>query len=1229
MERRKRHNQRFGHVGGRRLASFLACLVVFSLAIGQGGVIIAQAGGTVDSLPGTPAAQDTGGSKKAAADFSAAVTPKLAATLLTNAQADLQGWRPAPVSAWTQGNVCGAVPSGKCYRELDNVPHKIVFSGLSAGTTYYAEILNEYRDGNSGPFGYDNLNRNLLAGFTDSNASGVSLTLIDNATTCGSKICGHYRLEFTADAASGEVQFNAHLALGAHLWSGSNLSVQLNGSNETVTIPVNEIIVPITAHKFNDLNGNGVQDAGEPDLANWEMTLYKSDCSTQVNVPTGQVNPALTNANGNYTWNVPGSTAGQDGKWCVKETLQAGWTNTTGNLGGVVLLGGTAIFGNKQLQPDLSITKTADAGKISAGDPIGFVITVTNNGQGAAKDVVMTDTLPAGFTWNFDQVSGGWTCGINNLTLTCGGQGFNLASGDSASVHVYAATDRNDCATVENQAQVSASNNPTVKSSVVSVTIECPSLVVTKTADATPVNAGDPVGFTITVKNNGPGVAYNVVLTDTLPTNAGLSWSISPAVTGCSITAGVLTCNFGDLTSGQSKSVHIVSPTTQDTCGQILNVASAKADNNPSVDSNQATIQVKCAAIEISKLADDTTIDAGDEIGFTITVTNTGEGIARDVTMTDTLPTGLAWDFDKVTGGWTCGIAAGVLTCGGAGFDLDTNDSASVHIYATTDATDCGVIQNTAKVTTSNDGSSQASASVTVNCPNVTVVKDPDAGVIDAGDVAEFTITVTNAGPGEAKNVTLADTLPSGIAWSEDSPDCSISGVSLTCNFGDMPAQDVRVIHVSGQTTQADCGELPNTATVSATNEPTAAGSDNSDDALITVLCPGIDIQKDADDPQVDAGEPIGFTITVSNGGPGAAKGVLVEDQLPTVDGVDWTIDEIDGQAPGAQSPCAIALVGGQETLTCDFGTMASTTQHTIHVSSDTDYRACGTIDNTATVTTTNGGSDSDDASIDVNCPPIGIQIVKSGPELAHVGDEITYTFDVSLTTPEPLYDVVVTDDRCDQGAPQFKNETNGDGDLVLEDGEVWHYTCTHVITADDPDPLPNTATVSGTSDDGRNTSDKDDHSVDVIHPAIQIVKTVNDREGEAGDTVTYTFVVTNTGDTTLYDIKVNDDIIGYIGKIDVLEPGDSETLTADYVLPESDVPVVNTGTAEGHDELGQNVLDTDKANVIVVLAENPATPPPPTAFTGSDAARMALIAGALLALGLLALGLGRRREQA
>ena len=868
------------------------------------------------------------------------------------------------------------------------------------------------------------------------------------------------------------------------------------------------------------------------------------------------------------------------------------------------------------LFPDLSIVKTADQDTVSAGDEIGYTITVTNDGEGVAKGIVMSDTLPtnAGLDWSFNQVTGGWSCAISAGVLTCGGANFNLASGASASVHIKSPTTQVTCGIVANSASTWASNNLEVESDVVEIVVQCAALNVAKVADDGEVDAGDDIGFTITVTNGGEGVARDVELTDTLPTNGGLEWEIDggTGASDCEISAGVLSCDFGDLASGATVTVHISSPTTAETCGIVRNSVSVTSSNDGNPTAGPVEIVVNCPNVTVEKTADEGTVNAGDTASFTIVVSNDGEATADDVALVDTLPSGVVWTEDSAD----CEIADGVMTCDFG--DLAPNATRTVHVSGETDASDCGELLNVATVSASNEADDDASdnaseATITVQCPDLTVLKEADASPVSAGDEVGFTITVSNIGEGDAYGVTLIDELPTGIDWSEDSEACSIEGGVLTCDFGELGNGEDVSVHVSGLSSPEVCGLVENTATVAADNEADEDGDDNSSTATIVVDCPGIDIEKTADAEVVDAAELIGFTITVTNDGPGVAKDVVVTDELPANAGLDWAIDG----GTGAEM-CEIA----QGVLTCEFGDMGVEDTYTVHISSDTDATTCGLIDNTATVTISNGEGDEDDAQITVECPELGIDIEKGGPDLAHVGDTITYTFDVSLTTEEPLYDIVVSDPNCDAGEPVYLS--GDDADFVLEPGEVWSYTCDHLVTEDDPDPLPNTATVAGTSDDGRTVTDEDDHLVDLIHPDIRILKKVGPRSGEPGDIVTYSYEVRNTGDTTLYDVSVDDDVIGHIGDIEVLEPGQSVTLTKDWELPTDAIEVVNVGTATGTDVLGEQVIDDDDALVTIVEALVP--PTPPTAFTGSDALRFGLLAGLLLMAGLLAMALGRRR---
>src|SRR6476659_3660575 len=438
-----------------------------------------------------------------------------------------------------------------------------------------------------------------------------------------------------------------------------------------------------------------------------------------------------------------------------------------------------------------------------------------------------------------------------------------------------------------------------------------PNISVTKTADQGTINAGDTAAFTIVVTNNGPGTANNVTVNDPLP--AGVAWSINPAVPGCSITSGTLSCTFATLDEGASKTIHVSGVTDAQDCGTLSNTATVAADN-----------------------------EGSDQTDNSDTARNSGAGSASGVTVTDTLPTdaGLSWTIDAAGSDSGCSITAGVLTCNFG--TIAAGGSKHVHITSPTTPATCGSVDNTANVTTSNDGADSDNATITVNCPNVTVLKTADQGTIDAGDTAAFTIVVTNEGPGTAKGVTLTDTLPSGVVWSEDSAACSITAGVLSCNFGDLADGATRTVHVTGATDAADCGVLTNTAVVAASNESQADTQDNTSTATITVNCPNVTVLKTADQGTIDAGDTAAFTIEVTNNGTGTAHGVTITDTLPTNGGLDWSID-------AANSDAGCSITNG--VMTCDFGDLAPDESKSVHIVSPTTAQSCGDVVNTASGT--------------------------------------------------------------------------------------------------------------------------------------------------------------------------------------------------------------------------------------------------------------------------------------
>ncbi len=1054
-------------------------LLLFSVAFGQAG-LTAWAGGLSLSMGQSKAGSGSVAKSSTLGSTAPALTTAAAGSLNVN----LDQFANLPGKGWQNGDLNG---NNSTYGEGDVVPFRLALEGLAAGQ-HTIHLNYDFLTG--GSEAYDFLatwnvteNPNKCA---DPSAGGAS-------SQCPNNLGAADTQAFTGDSFSPAVSPGLTVN-GAIAFAGVSRNLTMYGGTVTgITVPAHasgkgDMVVSFTttsdwafflwgAHiaqsaYWNESNGGAANGAATISGAPWHMRTQ-----------------ALDEANGNKN---------QD------RSIQP-----------------SAIA---VVQPNLSVTKVADAPTINAGDTAGFTITVTNEGPGIANDVSLTDTLPSGIAWSFNQVSGGWTCGISAGVLTCGGQGFSLADGASASVHVHGVTDAQDCGTLSNTATVAASNeaanSATDNSATATITVNCATINITKTPDNETVTAGDQIGFTITVTNSGAGSASGVTITDTLPTDAGLDWTIDAAgsTAGCSIATGVLTCNFGTIASGASKHVHITSPTTAASCGSVDNTADVTTSNDGS-DSDSASITVNCPNVTVLKTADQGTIDAGDTAAFTILVTNEGPGTAKAVTLTDTLPNGIVWSEDSAA----CSISGGVLTC--AFGDLADGATRTVHVTGATDAADCGTLSNTAVVAASNEsvqnvGDNSSTATITVNCPDLLITKDADQGTVNAGDSIGFTVEVTNNGTGTAHGVTVTDTLPTngGLDWSIDVANsdagCSITSGMLSCDFADLGADESRSVHIVSPTTADSCGLVDNTASVTSSND----GND-SDSATITVNCTDVFVTKTADAPLVEGGDVIGFLITVGNNGPGTAGGVSLTDTLPTNGGLDWSIDLIDGQAPGAEPPCSIA----QGVLTCAFGDLESGASHTIHITSPTDSTtSCGVVNNTVTV------------------------------------------------------------------------------DALNE---------------------PNTAQFTA--------NDQASASLTVICPAISIVKTVNPLSGNPGDTVTYTYVVRNTGDTTLFNVSVDDDVIGHIGDIAKLEPGEQVTLTKDFVLLAGDPSVTNVGTATGTDVLGTQVSDSDDAFVTVVKAANPPPAPPPTAFTGSDAARLGLIAGVLLTLGLLGIVLGRRRREA
>jgi uncharacterized repeat protein (TIGR01451 family) len=239
---------------------------------------------------------------------------------------------------------------------------------------------------------------------------------------------------------------------------------------------------------------------------------------------------------------------------------------------------------------------------------------------------------------------------------------------------------------------------------------------------------------------------------------------------------------------------------------------------------------------------------------------------------------------------------------------------------------------------------------------------------------------------------------------------------------------------------------------------------------------------------------------------------------------------------------------------------------------------------------------------------------------LAHNADSLTYTVVITNNGQVPMTITAMSDSlyaglvatACPQAV----------GSVLAAGASL---TCTYKVGA--TGDAHNVAAVSAVDALGRPLTATDGTYVDVINPAIVIVKTANPVSVSISGPVTYTYVVTNTGDTILHDIVVNDDIIGLIGTVGSLSPGESITLTK-TVNVDANSPLKNVGTVTGTDVLGKKVTASDDETITVVLGEvlvQPAAELPRTGAPLGTEGRLGLL---LLQAGVVLALLGRRRKR-
>jgi len=580
-----------------------------------------------------------------------------------------------------------------------------------------------------------------------------------------------------------------------------------------------------------------------------------------------------------------------------------------------------------------------------------------------------------------------------------------------------------------------------------------------------------------------------------------------------------------------------------------------------------------------------------------------------DLTYQNSLPTGLdqwAAQYRLNGGGWIVYPATGLIPLG----TIHSGESVSVDIQASVEYSAPGTLTDTARVT---DGATQlASTTITTNVlPSVDAGADKmvglggmitfsDASAGDGGDgIASYSwdddgatghfddegaVQPTYIAPGasEPVKITLTVTDQQG-GQASDAFWLRVNAFPIVDAGGDRSVNEGGSIVLSEASASDPDGWI---ASYFWSDHGSGGSFDDPGTLHPTYTAPIIDNCS---------GEDITLSLTVTDDWGAQASDALTlhvqnVNALPDVDaGPDQTVHGGDSVAligSASDSDGAIVATLWEQTSGPNVSLSGENTDHATfiapEIASQTELRFRLTVlDNC-------GGSASDTvlviiSPIDLPTPEGAIAVEKvADRESAILGEVIHYTYTVTNTGEATVSDVRATDNIL------------GDitlSKITLSPGESTTGTASDVVQESDlPGPLTNTITVQGMSEEGDLVTASDEASVQLssARSSIEVVLGAQDSRGfpispldtlSVGETITYVYTITNTGETSLTDLSLVDDRLGEIPlSRSAIAPWEHVTESFSVTITEADLPgpFVNTVVVTAIDPSGKTVTDSD-----------------------------------------------------
>ena len=680
--------------------------------------------------------------------------------------------------------------------------------------------------------------------------------------------------------------------------------------------------------------------------------------------------------------------------------------------------------------PEINPNKTASIDNPNFGDEITYTVNITNAGKVNANNVVVHDVLGEGL--ELISADGGvYDDKTRTITWT-----VNLNSGETKSFKVVAKV----------IGYGNVTNSLVVGNKTSAVDVNVPEIIPSKDANNKAPNFGDSIDYTITVNNIGKADAKNVVVVDHLV--KGLKY-ISSSDNGVYDAATHTVTWVIDIAADSSFDLTVTAAANE--YGVLTNIVS--------VGDKSASVDVNVPEIIPDKTADIENPNFGDNVTYTVTVTNDGIGDANNVVVKDTLGKGLK--FISATGNYTFDEATNTITWI---VDLAKGESKTFKVNATVSG--YGNVTNTVIV-----GNKTFNKNVTV--PEINSNKTVNNEIPNFGDNVTYSVTVTNDGIGDANNVVVCDILGKGLKFLNADGNFTYDEKTGTITWiVDLVKGETKTFNVN--VTVLSYGDLSNKVVV------------GNKTVIKNITVPEINPGKEINIEVPNFGDNVTYTVIVNNTGKVNATDVVVADKL----GEGLTF--VNASNGGVYNETT-------RTITWIINLTAGETKY-LYV--NTTVSAYGNITNSVIV-----GNKTFNKNVTV---PEIIPVKEVNSSDIHIGDEITYTIAVSNPGKTNATNIVIKD-VLPEGL-KFINASNGG----VYDPATGIITWIVNITANSTVDLTVVANVTksgnitNTVNVGNKTANCTIESKDIADLEIHIV--ADKSEIYIGDSVVCTVTVINNG---------------------------------------------------------------------------------------------------------------------